>query len=160
MRFSETNECRESAFPALNHFCKNEKRANLIFDTNWHALCKSMECESLPRFPISSPVGSMSDIRKNSKCTLKPFYMQKDTPPANMWSDCYMNGGEMKKEADGAWTLHFSGKYNNCSAEVKRVEMSHWSVKGVSILWLFCGYKSLSVTISEFQPLTFMSNDK
>ena len=86
--------------------------------------------------------------------------MQKDTPPANMWSDCYMNGGEMKKEADGAWTLHFSGKYNNCSAEVKRVEMSHWSVKGVSILWLFCGYKSLSVTISEFQPLTFMSNDK
>ena len=48
-----------------------------------------------------------------------------------------MNGGEMKKEADGAWTLHFSGKYNNCSAEVKRVEMSHWSVKGVSILVVF-----------------------
>ena len=77
--------------------------------------------------------------------------MQKDTPPANMWSDCYMNGGEMKKEADGAWTLHFSGNYSNCSAEVKRVEMSHWSVKGVS---LFVGKKSL------FHSLTFMFNDK
>ena len=60
--------------------------------------------------------------------------MQKDMPPHDMWSDCYMNGGEMNKEADGAWTLHFSGNYSNCSAEVKRVEMSHWSVKGVSIL--------------------------
>ena len=132
LRFDETNECRGSACPALTDFCRNEKSANLIFDTNWHALCNNEECESLPRFPISPPVRLMSDIRKNSKCTLKPFYMQKDTPPQNMWSDCYMNGGAMKKEADGAWTLHFSGNYSNCSAEVKRVEMSHWSAKGVS----------------------------
>ena len=126
-----------SVCPALTDFCKNEKRASLIFDTNWHALCNSEECESLPRFPISPPVRSISEIRKvNSKCTLKPFYMQKDTPPQNFWSDCYIKGGEMKKEADGAWTLTFPAKYTkgtNCSAEVKRNEMMHWSVKGVSI---------------------------
>ena len=70
-----------------------------------------------------------------------------------------MNGGEMKKEADGAWTLHFSGNSSNCSAEVKRVEMSHWSVKGVSIVGFFVD-KIFSVKISELQSLTFMFKDK
>ena len=75
--------------------------------------------------------------------------MQKDTPPQNYWSDCYINGGEMKKEADGAWTLTFPAKYTkgtNCSAEVKRNEMMHWSVKGVSIWRVCCERKTFLPT--------------
>ena len=139
MRFGETNECRGSACPALTDFCKDKKRASLIFDTNWHALCNSVECESLPRFPISPPVRSISDIKTNPTCKLKPFYMQKDMPPLNMWHECYTNGGEMKKEADGAWTLHFKGTRANCSAQIQRVELNNWSENGLGIfsIWSF-----------------------
>ena len=139
MRFGETNECRGSACPALTDFCKDKKRASLIFDTNWHALCNSDECESLPRFPISPPVRSISDIKTNPTCKLKPFYMQKDMPPLNMWHECYTNGGEMKKEADGAWTLHFKGTRANCSAQIQRVELNNWSENGLGIfsIWSF-----------------------
>ena len=73
--------------------------------------------------------------------------MQKDIPPHDMWHDCYRNGGEMKKEADGAWTLHFSGKIGNCSAEVKRVEMNHWSVKGTANL-CFCHQNFSAISYS------------
>ena len=101
----------------------------MIFDTNWHALCNQDACKSLPRFSISPPVRSIDDRKVNSKCTLKPFYMQTNEPPKNIWSDCYVTGGEMKKEADGAWTFFHRGNYNqSCSTEVKRNETNHWSV--------------------------------
>ena len=125
--------------PALTEFCNKTETASTIFDTNWHALCNQDACKSLLRFPIAPPVRSLSDVKVNPKCTLKPFYMQKNDPPMTMWSDCYTDGGQMKKEADGAWTLHFKGTRANCSAQIKRVELNNWSENGLGIfsIWSF-----------------------
>ena len=119
--------------PALTGFCNKTETASMIFDTNWHALCNQDACKSLQRFPIAPPVASLSAVKENQKCTLKPFYMHKNYPPMNIWSDCYTKRGPMKKQADGTWTLTFKGTHAKCSAEIKRVELNNWSGRGFGI---------------------------
>ena len=133
IRFNGIDKCKITYCPALTGFCNKSETANMIFDTNWHALCNQDVCKSLPRFPIAPPVASLSDVKVNPKCTLKPFYMQKNDPPLHMLSDCYTNGSPMKKEADGAWTLHFKGTHAKCSTEIKRVELNNWPGRGFGI---------------------------